>query len=110
MLDAVDEDAVEHADLGRGQPDPESVAHERAHPRDLLAQAIVEDLDRARLRLQHRIAEHAHVRERGVTPRGDLRIERRGLVRLRRLGDLDVLDILLCHGHWRVATAGRRPR
>ena len=110
VLDAVDEDAVQDADLGRGQPDPERVVHERAHPRDLLAQAIVEDLDGARLRLQHRIAEHAHVRERGIAPRGDLRIEGRRLVRLRRLGDLDVLDILLCHRHWRVATAGRRPR
>ena len=59
---------------------------------------------------EHRIAEDAHVRERGVAPRGDLRIEGRRLVRLRRLGDLDVLDILLCHRHWRVATAGRRPR
>jgi hypothetical protein len=101
---------VQHANLGGGQPDAQGVVHERAHAHDLLAQALVEDLDRARLGLQHRIAEHAHVRERGVAPCDDLRIEGRRLVRLRRLGDLDVLHILLCHGQWRVATAGPRPR
>ena len=114
VLDAVDEDAVQDADLGGGQPDPQRVVHEGAHARDLLAQALVEDLDRQRLGLQHRIAVDAHVRERRVAPRGDLRIERRrlGLVGLGVLRDLDVVlcQVLLCHVPWRVATEGRRQR
>jgi hypothetical protein len=75
VLDAVDEHAVQDAELGRGQPDPERVVHERAHARDLLAQASSKTSTGRACALQHRIAEDAHVRERGVAPRGDLRVE-----------------------------------
>ena len=48
---------------------------------DLVAQRVVEVLDRARLGLQHRVAELAHVRERGIAPGDDLGVELRFGVR-----------------------------
>ena len=75
LLHAVDEHAMQHADLGCRQSDAERVVHQLAHPCDLLAKRVVDPLDRPRLRLQHRIAELAHVRERRRPPRRDLGIE-----------------------------------
>ena len=48
LLDAVDEHAVQDADLGGGQPDAERVDHQLAHPRDLGAQRVVEAVHRPR--------------------------------------------------------------
>ena len=75
MLHAVDEQAVHDADLGGGQADPDRVVHQVAHAHDLLAQRVVEVLDRARFRAQHRVAELADMRERRRAPRRGLGIE-----------------------------------
>ena len=40
VLDAVHEDAVQRADLRRGEPDAHRVMHERAHARDLVAKRL----------------------------------------------------------------------
>ena len=77
LLHPVDEHAVQDADLGGGQPDAERVDHQLAHPRDLRAQRLVEAIDRARPRLEHRIAELPHLGQSGAAPCGDLRIELR---------------------------------
>ena len=37
LLDPVDQQAVKDPDLGRGQPDSQSVAHQRAHLADLVS-------------------------------------------------------------------------
>ena len=110
VLDAVDEDAGQEADLRRRQPDAERVVHERPICASSARRASSKTSTRRACERSTGSPNCAHVRERGVAPRGDLRVEGRRLVRLRRLGDLDVLDILLCHRHWRVATAGRRRR
>ena len=92
VLDAVDEDAVQRADLGRGEADAHRVVHERGHPRDLVAQRVVEDLDRPGLRAEHRIAELAHVRERRRAARGELGIE--ALLLGRVLDDFGVVQVV----------------
>ena len=66
---------MQHADLGGGEADPERVVHQLAHPRDLLAQRVVEALDRPRLGAQHRVAEVADLGQGGVAARGGLGIE-----------------------------------
>jgi hypothetical protein len=95
VLHAVDEHAVQGADLGGGQPDAERVVHERAHPRDLVAQRLVEDLHRTRLGTQHGVAEHAHVGQRGAPPRGQLGVE--ALLLDRVLHHLHVVLVLIRH-------------
>src|SRR5206468_7046864 len=91
-LDAVDEHAVERADLRRRQADPDRLVHEPAHARDLLAQRVVEGVDLARLRAQDRVAELADLAQRGLAPRALLLGQRRGRRRL-------LLDDLLLFGH-----------
>ena len=44
------------AELRRGEADADGVVHDLAHPPDLVAQALVEGLDRPRVRAQHRVA------------------------------------------------------
>src|SRR3954469_20154450 len=56
LLDAVDQHAVEHADLGGGQADADRVGHQPAHAADLLAQRVVEGFDRDRLGPQDGVA------------------------------------------------------
>ena len=72
---AIDEHAVQHADLRGRQPDPERVLHQLAHALDLSAQRLVEAVDRERARAQHRVAELAHVAQRRVAARAGLGIE-----------------------------------
>src|SRR3954464_4535057 len=64
LLDAVDEHAVERADLRGGEADPDRVDHQPPHPRDLLAQRVVEDLDLAPPGAQDGIAELADLAQR----------------------------------------------
>ena len=87
VLDAVDEQAREAADLGRGEADAERVVHEAAHLLDLGPQGVVEDLDAARLGAQDGVAVLAHVGERRLAPRPGLGVERR------RAG-LDLADLV----------------
>ena len=75
VLDAVHEHPVQHADLSRRQTDPERVAHQGPHPLDLRAERVVELLDGAGARPEHRIAELADVREGRRAPLLELRIE-----------------------------------
>ena len=72
LLDPVDEQPVQHSDLGRREPDAERVVHQLAHALDLGAERIVDPLDVAGAGAQHRVAELAHVRQGGGTARGDL--------------------------------------
>src|SRR5437667_6392432 len=105
-LDAVDEDAVEGADLGGRQADPDGLVHEPAHARDLLAQRVVEGVDLARPRAQDGVAELADLAQRGLATRALLLGQRRG----RRGLFLDDL-LLLGHGsEVTAATAGPRRR
>jgi hypothetical protein len=93
VLDAVDEQPRQPAELGRGEPDAQRIAHEAAHARELGPQRVVEHLHLARPRAQHGIAVLDDLRERALAPRGDLGIE--GLGRL------------LVGGHLRVERLGR---
>src|SRR5688572_30056015 len=97
-VDAVDEQPVHHADLGRRQPDPERVVHDLAHAPDLLRQAVVEALDLERPAAQDGVAVLAYELERGVAAGAGLGVdpvlERLGLLRGARRRDL----VLFGHG------------
>jgi hypothetical protein len=99
VLDAVDQQPRQPAELRGGQPDAQRVAHEAAHPRDLGPQRVVEDVHLARPRAQDGVAVLDDVRERALAPRGDLGIE--GLGRLLVRGDLGIerLGRLRVGGH-----------
>ena len=103
-LDAVDEHAVHDADLGRGEADPERVVHELPHAADLLAQRVVEAVDRQRAAAQDRVAVLADELERRVAPRTRLRVEPRGRI---LLGDLGGLVSSIGHAEAILALAGR---
>jgi hypothetical protein len=75
LLDAVDEQAMEHAELRRGQADAQRIVHQGTHAGDLGAQGIVDLLHRPGPGAQHRIPERAHVGERRRATRGDLGVE-----------------------------------
>src|SRR5204863_7690178 len=87
LLDAINEQAMQHAELRRRQADAEGILHQLAHARDLLTQRVVDLLDRTRPRPQDRIAEPADARARRRPPGSDFRIE---LLSLLRLADLAV--------------------
>ncbi len=84
---------MQHADLRRGQADAERVVHQLAHALDLRRERVVEALDRQRLGAQHRVAELAHVAQRGVAPRARLGVELLGLGRVVLALDLDVVGL-----------------
>src|SRR5262245_26677151 len=71
----VDEHAVQHSELGRGQPDAERVVHQIAHALDLRLQRLIEALDGERAGAQHRVSQLAHLAQRGIAPRARLGIE-----------------------------------
>ena len=79
---------MQNAELGRREPDAERIVHQLAHPLDLRREVVVEALDRQRARAQDRVAELAHVAQRGVASRARLRVELGGRVLLAL--DLDV--------------------
>ena len=68
-LDAVDEHAVHHAELGGGEADPERVVHQLAHALDLVGERRVERSTGQRAAAQHRVAVLADVPQRGVAAR-----------------------------------------
>src|SRR3954454_1695546 len=102
LLDAVDEQAMQRADLGGREADADRVDHQPPHPRDLLAQRLVEDLDGPRRRAQHGVAELADMAQRGLAARAFLLGQRRGWSGL--LLD-ELLGLLVCHGTPRLLTA-----
>ena len=74
-VDAVDEQPVHDADLRGGEPDPQRVVHDLAHPADLLGERVVEALDVQRAAAQHRVAVLADQLQGRVAAGAGLRIE-----------------------------------
>ena len=70
-----DEEPLQHADLGGGEPGPDGVVHQRLHPLDERAQVVVELLHRARLHPQRRVRVLADLGEREPAPRLALGVE-----------------------------------
>ena len=103
LVDPVDEQAVKDAHLVGRQAHADRVDHELAHALDLVAQCVVEALDRARPRAQHRLTELLDVRQSGGTAGRHLGIELGLLLRAVGLGDLGVelglVCCAFCHPH-----------
>ena len=87
-----DEDPAQAPELRGGEADAHAVAHDREHPLDVPAQLVVEVLDGGRPRLQDRVAELDHLRERGGAALEGVVVE---LGRV--LGLLDLLVHVLVH-------------
>ena len=96
LVDPVDEQAVKDAHLVGRQAHADRVDHELAHALDLVAQCVVEALDRPRPRAQHRLTELPDMRQSGGTARRHLGIELGLLLRAVGLGDLGVELGLVC--------------
>jgi hypothetical protein len=63
-----DEDAAKDSDLGRRQPDPDCILHERRHALHQAAEVVVELLDGLRLHSQRRVWILADLRECELAP------------------------------------------
>ena len=78
---------MQDADLGGGEADAERVVHQHAHARDLVAQRVVEALDR-RASVRSTGSPNLRTCASAASRRArDLGVERRAARRLRRLGD-----------------------
>ena len=114
LPDPVHQHALGDAELRCREPHPEGVGHDPGHPRDLVAQRLVEAVDGRRAALQHRVAVAADERHRRHSPGLELRIEARLLVRLgvertTQIG-LELVPLGCFVGHVAESTEGRRPR